>query len=616
MDREDLIAYYDRELSVIRKLGAEFAEKYPKIASRLLLESDRCEDPHVERLIEAFAFLAARVHMKLDDDFPELTGALLSILYPHYLRPIPSMSIVQFHLDPEQGKLSTGLKIPRDSVLYARPVEGYRCRFRTCYDTTIWPVNVVEANWVTPDRLKPPVRAPEAIAALRIVLQCLPDITFDKMEIDSLRFYLSGEAKLQHTLYELLCNSTSQIIVRDANPASKKPPLYLERGDLQPVGFAEDEAMIPYPRRSFTGFRLLQEYFAFPEKFFFLDLKGFDRIAAAGFKDKVEIVILISAFERTDRQQMLEQFVSAGTLRTGCAPIINLFSGVAEGISLTQRRYEYPVEPDSRWRKFMDIFSVDQVTYVSPQTHETIDCEPFYCFRHAAQRDKRTPILWHATRKPTVAGDEELYISLVDPAGRPQHPDADILNVRCTFTNRDLPFRLPFGNEAGDFDLEGVPAITRIVSLRKPSQSLRPPSRKDQLWRLISHLSLNYLSLVEEGKSALQEILRLYNFFSEPRQQLEKEKEIGAITRVSSRRHFAGVQAEHGIHFVRGTQVEIEFDEEPFEGGGVYLFSAVLDRFLGLYTSMNSFTQLVVRTRQRNRELASFPPRAGNSVLI
>jgi type VI secretion system protein ImpG len=475
---------------------------------------------------------------------------------------------------------------------------------------------VQDANWLTPDRLKPPVRAPEAVAALRIVIGCLPDVSFDQLQMQHLRFYLSAELKLQHTLYELLCNNACQILVRDLTPGSKKPPLSLEPSDLQPAGFTDEEAMIPYPRRSFIGYRLLQEYFSFPEKFFFLDLKGFDRIAAAGFKTKVEILILISSYERADRQQALEQFVGANTLRTGCSPIINLFTGTAEGIPLDQRRYEYPVEPDSRWRKFTDIFSVDRVSYVSPLNHQTVDCEPFYCFRHVSDADKKTEILWHSSRRPGAGGEEHIYLSLVDLAGRAMNPDADILNVHCTFSNRDLPFRLPFGNEAGDFELEGAPAIKRIVALRKPTQSVRPPTRKGALWRLISHLSLNYLSIVEEGKGALQEILRLYNFFTESRQQLEKEREIGGILSVQSRRHFARVVSEHGIHFVRGTSVHMELDEEPFEGGGVYLFASVLERFLGLYTTMNSFSQLVATTRQRKIPLASWPPRAGQSVLL
>jgi type VI secretion system protein ImpG len=615
MIRDDLLAYYERELTFVRQMGAEFAEKYPKVAGRLLLEPDRCEDPHVERLIESFAFLAARVHMKLDDDFPEITEALLSILYPHYVRPIPSMSVVEFQLDPEQGKLSTGLPIPRGSVLESGAVEGERCKFRTCYETTLWPLSVAEANWLTPDRLKPAVRAPEAIAALRVVIGCMPDVSLDQLQIKHLRFYLNGESVLVHTLYELLCNNTVRIIARDPSPKPVRGPLELDRSDLRPVGFAEEEALLPYPKRSFVGYRLLQEYFSFPEKFFFLDLCGMDRVAAAGFKDKVEIVILVSPFERNDRQQMLELNVSPKTLRTGCVPAINLFPKTAEGIILDQTRYEYPVIPDVRRRQYTEIFSVDSVYCINPENQLSIEFEPFYAYRHRSMREKKAQTFWHSSRRPSVGGGDELgevFVTLVDMTGRPRHPDSDVMHVKCTCTNKDLPSRLPFGNERGDFQIEGLSAVRTVVALRKPTPSIRPPMQKGALWRLISHLSLNYLSLVEEGKDALQEILRLYNFS----ESVYLEKQIAGIVRLASRRHFARVDAEGGIHFVRGTRVDIEFDEEQFVGGGVYLFASVLEHFLGLYTSMNSFSQLIASTTQRKEKLAAWPPRAGQSILL
>jgi type VI secretion system protein ImpG len=323
--RDELLEYYERELTYLRQMGAEFSEKYPKVASRLLLDPNRCEDPHVERLIESFAYLAARVHLKIDDEFPEITEALLSVLYPHYIRPIPSSTIVQFHLDPEQGKLSTGLPIPRDSMLYSQPVDGYPCKFKTCFDTTLWPLKIAAAQWVTPDRLRPAVKSQDAVAALRLELECFPDVSFDKLELSSLRFYLNGESSLIHSLYELLCNNCSQILLRDRVPNTRKHAITLPGTELQPAGFADSEALLPYPRRSFSGYRLLQEYFHFPEKFFFIDLKGLENLRTSGFGPRVEVVFLISRFERSERQQTLELNVSEETLRLGCSPAVNLF---------------------------------------------------------------------------------------------------------------------------------------------------------------------------------------------------------------------------------------------------------------------------------------------------
>ncbi len=610
--RDDLLDYYERELTFLRQMGAEFAEKYPKIASRLLLEPDRCEDPHVERLIEAFAFLAGRVHLKIDDEFPEITEALLGILYPHYIRPIPSMSIVEFHLDPEQGKLTTGFKIPRDSLLYSRAVDGVPCRFRTCYETTLWPVRVAEAQWKTPDRLQPALKAPDAVAALRVEMKCLPDVTFDKLQMRALRFYLNGESNLVHSLYELLLNNCVQIVARD--PARPQRTAQLPPSGLRPVGFAEDEAMLPYSRRSFIGYRLLQEYFAFPEKFFFLELGGLEQLAAAGFQDRVELIFLISKFERDDRQQMLELGVSAKTLRPDCSPIINLFNHTAEPILVDQLRHEYPVIPDVRRRHALEVFSIDEVVSANPQTQEVTTFDPFYSYRHAMARDRKQTF-WHATRRASARrGDEgtDVYLSLVDLTGRPAQANVETLTVRCLCTNRDLPSRLPFGSEAGDFELEGMPSIRRILTLKKPTSTLRAPVGKGALWRLISQLSLNYLSLVSEGKPALQEILRLYNFTD----STYLEKQIEGISELTSRKHFARVVSENGIAFVRGTEVEVLFDEEKFVGGGVYLFASVLEHFLGLYASLNSFSRLVARTEQRKEVLRTWPPRAGQAILL
>ncbi|HWB83584.1 MAG TPA: type VI secretion system baseplate subunit TssF [Bryobacteraceae bacterium] len=612
--RDELLLYYERELTFLRQMGAEFAAKYPKIASRLVLEQNKCEDPHVERMLEAFAFLAARVHLKIDDEFPEITESLLSILYPHYLRPIPSMSVAQFYMDSEQATPVTGLKLPSGSVLNSRPVNGVPCRFRTCYDLTFWPVEVAEAEWKTPDRLQPAIKASDAVAAVRIDLRCLGDVTFSKLSLNTLRFYLNGESAMVHALYELLSNNCVQILVRDPTPKSRIAPVMLPPDALRPVGFGEDEGMLPYPKRSFVGYRLLQEYFCFPQKFFFIDIEGLSRIAAAGFGARAELILLIAPFERSERRQMLELGVTSQTFRLGCAPIINLFKQTAEPILIDHAHYEYPVIPDVSRRNAMEVFEITEVVSANPQSQELIRFEPFYSYRHGTGNGKEKAF-WHAARRPSGYRDDEgteVYVSLVDLSSRPVQPDVDTLTVRTVCTNRDLPARLPFGNEAGDFELEGALPVKRIVALIKPTDTLRPPVGKDSLWRLISQLSLNYLSLVAEGREALQEILRLYNFTK----STYSEKQVEGLVSLASRRHFARVVSEDGVAFARGTQVEMEFDEEQFVGGGVYLFAAVLEHFLGLYVSMNSFSQLRVRTRQRKELLRQWPPRAGRKILL
>jgi type VI secretion system protein ImpG len=612
--RDDLLLYYERELDYLRKMAVQFAERNPKVAARLAIEPNKCEDPHVERLLEAFAFLAARVHLKIDDEFPEISEALLTVVYPHLTRPVPSMSVVEFQLDPEKGKLTTGLPIERHSPLYSRPVGGIPCTFRTCYDTVLWPVNVAAAEWKAPSRLQPAVKATDSTGAIRIDLRCSPDVSLQDLKMDRLRFYLNGESGLINSIYELLFSRLNRILVRDPTPGSKVGPVTLPASALKAVGFSEEEGMLPPVHRSLLGHQLVAEYFSFPEKYFFVDVTGLEAVWPAGFQKAAELVFLISDVEGDARRQRLELEISKKTFRLGCTPVVNLFSQVAEPIQISQRKYEYPVIPDVRRPYASEIFTVDEVGCINTNTQETSTFEPFYSLRHSSRKQKQQ-CYWLARRRPSTRPNDDgtdIYLSLVDLSMHPMAPDANILSLRTTCTNRGLPARLPFGSEEGDFELEGSSSLQRIMTLRKPTAPIRPPTGKAAFWRLISHLSLNYLSLVQEGKEALQQILRLYDIG----QTAYSQNVVDGILRVESRRHFARVSSENGITFARGMQIDLELDEDKFVGGGAFLFASVLERFLALNASLNSFTQLKVTSPQRKEVLHQWQPRAGRKLLI
>lgn len=612
--RDDLLLYYERELDYIRKMAVQFSEKHPKVASRLVLEPTKCDDPHVERLLEAFAFLTARVHLKIDDESPEISEALLSVVYPQLVRPIPAMSIVEFQLDPEKGKLTSALPISRNSVLRSRPVGGVPCSFQTCYDTTLWPVSVTAAEWKAPSRLQPAVKTSDCSGAVRVEVRCAPGVTFQELNIEHLRFYLDGESGFINSLYELLFSKLNDILVRDPTPGSKVPAIHLRAESLKAVGFAESEGMMPYSHRSFVGHHLLMEYFSFPEKFFFVDLTGLGPVWASGPKQAVEFIFLISDVDREERRQRLELELTKKTFRLGCTPVVNLFTQVAEPIQLSHRRYEYPVVPDVRRPYATEVFSVDEVACINTAKQQTAVYESFYSLRHSARAGKQQ-CFWLARRRPSVRPNDEgtdIFLSLVDLSMQLVNPDGNILSIRTSCTNRDLPSRLPFGNEAGDFELEGAASIKSIVALRKPTPTVRPQLGKGSLWRLISHLSLNYLSLVQEGTEALKQILRLYDLG----QSAYSQNVVDSILGVKSSPHFARVSSENSITFARGTKVELQLDEERFVGSGAFLFASVLERFFALSASMNSFTQLLVTTPQRKGTLHEWPPRAGRKILV
>jgi type VI secretion system protein ImpG len=614
--REELLDYYERELTYLRQMGGEFARKYPRVAGRLLLDADRCDDPHVSRLLEGFAFLAARVHRRIDDDFPEISESLTRIIHPGYLRPTPSMTIVECQPDPAQGKKTAGMRVPKGTPLATKAtVEGLPCRFQTAYDVDLWPFSIAAAEWRQPERMQRPPRASvgiQAVAAARLRLRCQKDVVFSGLPLSRLRFHLAGDTSVAYPLYELFSEKCIEIQLRD--PKDERRLISLEPGRLRMVGFDVEDNLLPFVRRSMDGHRLLQEYFAFPEKFLFFDLEGLEPLAQSGFGEEAEIVFLFSSFERAERQQVLELGVNERTFRLGCTPAINLFPQSAEPILLSQTRHEYTIVPDSRHTTDMEIFSIEEVIASNPRLRQSIVLEPMHAYRHQT-RSREDLAFWTATRHLSEFGERvpsTMTISVVDLTGSFKEPEADVLMVKALCTNFDLPSRFQFGAEAGDMDAVGYPAAKTIIALRRPTASVNPSGGKEHFWRLISLLSLNYLSLNEGGRAAMQEILRLHNMSD----ATSSENQVGSILKMNSLPGFALVDSAYGLIPARGTQLEMDFDEQQFAGGGLYLFAAVLDRFLASYASMNSFSQLTAKSTLRKEPLGKWPPRAGTQALL
>lgn len=607
---DDLLPYYEQELTFIRQMGAVFASKYPKIASRLLLDAEKCEDPHVERLLQAFALLTARIQHKLDDELPEVTDALLGMLYPHYVAPLPSMSIAQFVLDPTQGRLTHGHTIPRDTMLYTPPVQDTQCRFRTCYPVTLWPLEIISALLTEPDTLS---RHPHARAMLRLELRCQDGIAFHELGLDSLRLFLQG-GNQAYTLYEWLMTNVCEVQLRPLGSVGSLTPLVLPPTCIRAVGFGPDEGLLPYTSRSFLGYRLLQEYFALPEKFLFLDIDSLARAVQARFRDGVALCFVLN------RRLRFEPPLSAEMFALGCTPVVNLFQQRAEPIRVHHRQTAYPVIPDLRRQDATEVYAIESVVSTSPHLRDVIHVQPFYGLRHVAA-DDYPRVFWYASRHPSqrqVDAGTEVSLSLVDLDFQPKVPDVETLIVQTTCTNSDLPGRLPFGgnNAQAYFTLDGTAPLAHIRCLKKPTATLRPPLRRGAQWRLLSHLSLNYLSLCEGGHEALQEMLRLYDFANTAvvRQQIE------GIVQVSSRQVVVRPESLPWNGFCRGLEVTLQFDEDAYIGSGVFLFASVLEQFLGLYTGLNAFVQLIATTRQRLARgeecLKQWPPRAGAQILL
>ncbi|MCE9562695.1 MAG: type VI secretion system baseplate subunit TssF [Planctomycetes bacterium] len=612
-----LYPYYEKELYFLRQAAQEFARQYPATAGRLLLEPNRSVDPHVERLLEGFALLAGRVQHKLDDEFPELTTALLGVMYPHYLAPVPSFAILQFDADTAGLASPTGFTLPVGTRLHTSPVGGVPCRYRTTYPVDLWPVVVKDADWVTPPfprDFRPP---PGTAAVLRLGLEIPNGLRFADLKLDRLRLFLNGDPQLVADLYEALLNKPVGVAFRDPatakNPEGDKRITLAAKDCLFPVGFGHNEGIVPSPPQALPAYRLLTEYFAFPEKFNFIDLGGFAQAKQVANGRRVEVLI----FSRRTRP-LLEQGVEPGTFRTSCTPVVNLFEQTAEPINLTHARTEYRVVPDVAAQLGTEVYSVDSVRSAMPGETET-EFRPFFGLRYGAGPGRA---FWHATRRPAESADDkgtETYLELVDLDFRPSSPGDGVVVVRTTCTNRDLPLILRQAGGRVVFTVEVAGPISQIRCLAGPTAPFRPPPARGAYWRLVSHLNLNHLTLDggDAGADALRTLLGLYDpDATDPTRRATGNQVIDGVTRVSAKPvvRRVGKLSEGG--FCRGLAIDLELDEEKFVGAGAYLFASVLERFFALHASINSFTELTARLKGSNGSFAEWSPRAGEQPLL
>ncbi|AZN35355.1 type VI secretion system baseplate subunit TssF [Iodobacter ciconiae] len=615
---DSLLPYYERELSLLRELSGEFARRYPKIAGRLQLEGDQCEDPHTERLIESFAFLASRIHKKLDDEYPEIASSFLDVLYPHYLRPIPSSSIVQFECDPQRPEIAKRYVIERGQPVHAPAIQGVTCKFRTCYPVDLYPLSLSDAK-LELSSSSPNLRriAPDAAAVLTLEFNTHGNLPISSINLQSLRLFLDGEPALMHLVYELLLSGTTRLRVGDGSddPACTR---FLPAAALAPVGFGRDEGVLEYDERSFLGYRLLTEYFSCPDKFLFVDIQQLSDVAQTIRGSKLVIQCMIQRWPDTERHARLLHHLQASHFKLGCTPIVNLFVQAGEPIRVTHQKASYPVVPDARKQHAFEVMQVRRVVRVEKTGSQESSEEvlPFYAIRHGVSKDG-PKFYWHASREASPRQDDkgtDLELHLVDLDFNAVRPGAEVLSLELLCSNRDLPELIPFGgSQSGqhiDFSLPGHSVVKRVKLLRKPSNSLRPPQKRGLQWRLVSHLSLNYLSLVESGRSALQEMLVLYNQTDSP----VNIRQIQGISAISSAPAVTRVLGRDFAGFVRGTEITLTLDEEYYVGGSIYLFASVLERFFALYCSPNSFTRLRVKTK--HEELAVWPARAGEALVI
>jgi type VI secretion system protein ImpG len=621
-----ILDYYNRELQHIREMGAEFAHEYPKIAGRLGLEGFECADPYVERLLEGFAFLAARVRLKVDAEFPAFTQHLLEIVYPHFLAPTPSMAVVELQPDLTEGSLAEGFSVPRDSILRGLLGKGQEtaCEYRTAHDVNLWPLELKSADYI-PSRGAVATMGvpnlPNVHAAIRLTFACTAGLNFSELSLERLPLFLRGADAVPMRIYEQMLGNSVAMIVKPRGQNARLDQV-VDKSHIKRVGFSDDQALLPYGPRSFQGYRLLQEYFAFPERYSFVEIGNLGPAVQGCEGSELDVLVLLN---RSDPE--LEGTLNEANFGLFCTPAVNLFPRRADRIHINERESEFHILPDRTRPMDFEVHSVSQVVGYGSGGEKQQEFQPFYGFNDWT-RNSEGVAYYTLNRQPRLASSRqqkygarssyvgsEAFISLVDASEAPYSSDLNQLAVNVLCTNRDLPLQLPVGQGSTDFTIESAAPVEAVKVVAGPTRPRPSNAEGKTAWQLVSHLSLNYLTLVDNdevhGAAALRELLALYSETRDP----AIRKQVGGIQSVKSQPVTRRIPRPGPITFGRGLQIKIVFEESAFEGSGIFLLGAVLEQFFARYVSINSFTETIIASTERG-EVMRWPVRIGQRQTL
>ncbi|MHB8477401.1 MAG: type VI secretion system baseplate subunit TssF [Casimicrobiaceae bacterium] len=612
-----LLDYYNAELRFLRESGVEFAHAYPRIAARLGMDSLEVADPYVERLIESFAFLAARVQLKLDARHPQFTEHLLGVVYPGFLNPVPACGVAEFLPNLKEGSLQAGVTIPRGSILRTPLGKGEHTAsvFTTAHAVTLWPLAVTEAKYLSGSGSLTGAGSAgggAVRAAIRLRLRTAPGVKMNQLPIERLRVFIKATPDLAAQLYEQIAANTAGYYVRSPGSVKVRPA-----EAVRTAGFGEDEALLPTPRRGFEGYRLLQEYFAFPDRFLFFDIEQLRGALADCAGEEAEIFLTLDRV-----QASLENALDPSQFRLNCTPIVNLFRHAPDRVHVDAAATEHHLVPDRNRPMDFEVYDIERVAGVNGAGQVLEEIRPIYLSSHQSGVERSQPY-YSLQRRPRLLSTRqqqsgtrtnyigtEVFLSISDARGRPVDAEIAQLDVHALCTNRDLPIRAAFGKGRTDFQLEGTAPLEGIRCIAGPSTPRASPAFGDSAWNIISHLSLNYLSLIEsdphQGARMLRELLALYADPKDPAaaRQIEGVMQVGYAPVVRR------IPIPGPMSFARGLEITLTLDDAAFEGAGVMPLASVLERFFARYVSLNSFAQTRVRSAARG-DLKRWPVRTG-----
>lgn len=602
-NKDLILDYYQRELQYLRKQGAEFAKHYPKIAKRLELSETEVADPHVERLIESFAYLTGKIQKELDDQFPQLASALLHSLYPQFSNPVPPSTIICFDMGKFRGALMEGTIVPRHTQIFSTAQDDTECFFQTAYPVELWPIEIssIELTRRENTLLKSSEMSKQRILKIRLNTLATP---LYQLPISRLRFYIHAERNRQDRLYELLFKESAPVVTEYKQDDDKVVRKILPPQSLKSVGYYDEESAFPFPENAHAAYRLLFEYFHFPQKFYFFDIEN---LSMEGAQEYLDIYIGMPESVLFDIKNLDDQ-----VFRLGCTPAVNLFSKTSEPLLFDHRASEYRLLADVRREKTTEIHSIEGVYALNEGDEQPSPIHSYYSYQHK-NMSVSTPYYWVAKRRALLQRSYEgydIYLSFVDEDFNPEIPRYPTVYADLLCTNRHLAQYIASGTE---FQCPIEQPAPHIYALFKPTPTIYPPQEGGSLWRLIAHLSVNHLGLSQDplSLSALKEILRLYAYTDETELLPELEAMVSLNTKTIVRRS----RQEAWRGFVHGTLVDITVKDQASQKS-LFLFMSILQRFLTAFASVNSFAELWVRRERKGDIWHQWEPKVGEIRLL
>lgn len=605
--QDNFLDYYRSEIHYLREAGGAFAHQYPKIANRLELSDDISPDPHTEKLIQSFAFLTAKVNQKIDERFPEITSALLSVLYPHLINPIPSMSIAHLQIDPNKSKIAEGYLVPKKMNLFSVSMEGLTCRFQTSYTMKLWPFQVRRAKIISGGDYTFPAHS--SLEKERYLSLEIESATFDLsyFDCDELIFYINCEKTMASYLLESLFRKATHQPVCYSYKNNKAFPFPHESFEL--VGFKRDDSVLPLKETTTHAYALLQEYFHFPQKFLFFKIKNLKKVFSSATEKKLKLLLPIAGVDSP-----LESYIKPQTFLLGCTPIVNLFKKITEPQRITGRKTHYRLIPDQKRDRSIEIYDIERIIAGVEGSKDKEIFHPYYSLGHLKEIDSN-PIYWVSKRVSAASRGlpgTDILLSFVDLKYNPYQPPQKIFYGEALCTNRFLAEEIIAGSE---LQIQNITPIKRVICLDKPVPQRHSPQEGETLWKLVSQLSTHHLSLTQnkESLTLLKEILKLHA----GERYFHNDQEINSLHALKTYPIVRRMGQEAWRGFVRGVRVELTCErKEDHTKQFPFLLGNILRHYFSLTVSINSFVEFIMRQSNNIQESIQWRPLPGEATLL